>query len=172
MFEFLSRDKPVSLGKGARKEISIAVIRFLAARGVSNFKVYTIDYEHHPVVLIQAEPQKKLRFSNILEIQIKQYLRDRLGVHVPAVFWRFKTDASEQPGPEQADYDYEDSPETISPVEALKTAIAGEENPLTLANSYNTRQLARNGMEVEEISMGEFDEFLKGTGSGGETPET
>jgi hypothetical protein len=28
---------------------------------------------------------------------------------------------------------------------------------------YDVRHLARKGMEVEEISMGEFDEFLRGT---------
>ena len=47
-----------------------------------------------------------------------------------------------------------------------ESAIATESDPITvIGNSgehYDVRHLARKGMEVEEISMGEFDEFLKG----------
>ncbi len=173
MFTFLSRDKPASIGKRTLQSINEAVYQFLKVRDVQDFKVYTIDYENNPVVLIQAVPQKKLRFSNILEIQIKRYLREKLGFQVPAIFWRFKTDVSEQPGPEQADYEYEETPKypqdhTTGPqaLAALESAIAPESNPMTVRGSngehYDVRHLARKGMEVEEISMGEFDEFLKG----------
>lgn len=173
MFTFLSRDKPASISKRALQSINEAVYQFLKARDVQNFKVYTMDYENNPVVLIQAVPQKKLRFSNILEIQIKRHLREKLGVQVPAVFWRFKTDVSEQPGPEQADYEYEENPKYpqdntvgLQTLAALESANATEANPVSnVSNSsehYDVHHLARKGMEVEEISMGEFDEFLKG----------
>lgn len=180
MFSFLSRDKTPAIGKRTLQAINAAVHQFLQARDVQNFKVYTIDYENNPVVLIQAVPQKKLRFSNILEIQIKRHLREKLGFQVPAVFWRFKIDSSEQPGPEQADYDErpgypqdQDTPtQPGSPDDAQATAGATEPDQENVSanntGGYDVRMLARKGMEVEEISMGEFTEFLKGS-SGEET---
>lgn len=71
MFTFLSRDKSAGIDHRTLKSINDKVIHFLQARDVQSFKAYTIDYENNPVVLIQAVPQKKLRFSNILEFQIK-----------------------------------------------------------------------------------------------------
>lgn len=178
MFTFLSRDKPTGIGKRTLKTINDEVIHFLDAREVQNFKVYTIDYENNPVVLIQAVPQKKLRFSNILEIQIKRHLREKLGFQVPAVFWRFKTDVSEQPGPEQADYEFEEKPEypqdmptEMPTVTAPETIRAEETSSADASNAieehYDVHHLARKGMAVEEISMGEFDEFLKGSSTSG-----
>jgi len=168
MFAFLSRDKPTGIGKRTLRIINNEVIHFLEAREVQDFKVYTIDYENNPVVLIQAVPQKKLRFSNILEVQIKRHLREKLGFQIPAIFWRFRTDASEKPGPEQADYEFEEKPEYPQdlPTEAeaagaIASSPANVSSPVT--EHYDVHHLARKGMEVEEISMGEFDEFLKGS---------
>lgn len=175
MFSFFTRGNPAGIGKRTLKTINDEVIRFLEAREVLNFKVYTIDYELNPVVLIQAVPQKKLRFSNILEVQIKRHLREKLEVQVPAIFWRFKTDDSEEPGPEQVDYGFEESPEypqdqEISTVTMQDTLVEAEANPEHAANTandhYDVHHLARKGMEVEEISMGEFDDFLKGNSAG------
>lgn len=171
MFTFLTRDKSSGIGKSTLKTINDEVIHFLEAREVQNFKVYTIDYENNPVVLIQAIPQKKLRFSNILEIQIKRHLREKLGFQVPAIFWRFKTDSSEKPGPEQADYEFEEKPEypqdqptaahtDTAPDSMTESDSTNASNPAN--EHYDVRHLARKGMQVEEISMGEFDEFLKG----------
>lgn len=181
MFTFLTRDKPTGIDKRTLKSINEEVIHFLQVREVQSFKVYTIDYESNPVVLIQAVPQKKLRFSNILEIQIKRHLREKLGFQVPAVFWRFKTDTSEAPGPEQADYEFEEKPEYPQDTLSGATTIAADDTTIaadTTANAsdshnehYDVRHLARKGMEVEEISMGEFDEFLKGTSAGAEKPQ-
>lgn len=174
MLSFFSRDKSGGLDKRTLKSINNAVFHFLEIRGVQNFKVYTIDYEHNPVVLIQAIPQKKLRFSNILEIQIKRFLAEKLGLQVPAVFWRFKTDNSDTPGPEQADYEFEEEPEYPQDQQTADTAIAAgdgsnaaeedqDNESVNHDEHYDVRHLARKGMEVEEISMGEFDEFLKGS---------
>lgn len=174
MFTFLTKDKPASIDKRTLKTINDEVIHFLQARDVQSFKVYTIDYGNNPVVLIQAAPQKKLRFSNILEFQIKHHLHERLGFQVPAVFWRFKTDDSEAPGPEQADYEFEEKPEYPQDMSTPEPALAMPDTTDTAqANTadasvnhdehYDVRHLARKGMEVEEISMGEFNEFLKGT---------
>lgn len=170
-FPFFKKQKPEAISKNTLHTINKTACQFLEARGVENFKVYTIAYEDQPVILIQAEPQKKLRFSNIIEIQIKHFVRDTLSIEVPAVFWRFKTDNSETPGPEQADYEYEEPllfPPTVGHVpqsspqveEARNTGESMEQESVF----HFSPHLTLDNMQVEEvdISMGEFDEFLKG----------
>ncbi|MBU0593430.1 MAG: hypothetical protein KKH74_06795 [Gammaproteobacteria bacterium] len=182
MFSFLSGDKYSGIDKRTLKRINDEVICFLQARDVLSFRVFTIDCENNPVVLIQAIPQKKLRFSNILEFQIKRHLRERLGFQVPAVFWRFKTDNTETPGPEQADYEFDEKPgypqdisngePTLAAPNSESTATEKSEGGSDNHNEhYDVRQLARKGMEVEEISMGEFNEFLKGTSTPSTDPQ-
>lgn len=173
-FPFLQKEKQKTIGKSTLQSINQLVYRFLEVRGVENFEVYTLDYDNHPVVLIQADPQKRLRFSNIIEIQIKKFVRDSLSIEVPAVFWRFKTDYSETPGPEQADYEFEEQPaypqdgERAQPTsqqteEATRVGEPMEQDSVFHMLPYQTL----NNMHVEEIdiSMGEFDEFLKGAAS-------
>lgn len=179
-FPFLKKtpEEP-AISKKQLLAINKATISFLDVRGVENFQVYTIAYDNHPVVLIQVEPQKKLRFSNIIEIQIKKYIRAHLSIEVPAIFWRFKTDYSETPGPEQADYEFEEHPQypQDKPAAATTTAAAAASEPPKEKNgkppenhdhdSYLSPSQTLNNMHVEEIdiSMGEFDEFLKGAAS-------
>ena len=173
---FLKNKKTPSTDRKTLATINAAVIRFLEARGVTNFDVYTLDHEGTPVVLIKAEPQKKLRFSNILEIQIKKFLREKLAVEVPAVFWRFKIDYAETPGPEQVDYEFEDHPPypqdgnvQIQPKSDSQTSaatpelVAGDQTTHEHDELYNVQHATNQGMQVEEIAMGEFDQFLKGT---------
>lgn len=178
LFPFLGKDREEkTLSRETLNNINRAVNKFLELRGVENFKVYTIAYDDQPIVLIKADPQKKLRFSNIIEIQIRKFVRDNLSVEVPAVFWRFKTDYSEVPGPEQADYEFEEQPgypqdrgNVASAGEATTIAgDAGNEPAETQEpeNHYTSPNQTLSNMQVEEIelSMGEFDEFLKGASS-------
>lgn len=167
-FPFLKKEKQETLGKGRLQAINQAVYKFLEVRNVENFKVYTIAYDNQPVVLIQAVPQKKLRFSNIIEIQIKKFLRDSLSIEMPAVFWRFKTDYSEEPGPEQADYEFDEQPQYPQDSAAAPAAETEGEAKAAAENheheNYAPPHLTLKNVHVEEIdiSMGEFEEFLKG----------
>lgn len=143
-----------------------AVTRFLEQRSVENFKVYVVLFDQQPIVLIKAQPQKRLRFSNIIEVQIRKYVREQTGIDVPAVFWRFKTGYDEEPGPEQVDYDelpaYQDAPSLASEpgtpdAEATSAAeAAASEAPLL----EDVRFLANNAIAVEEISLDHFEQFL------------
>lgn len=174
-FPFLKKKKESApLNRDRLQAINQAVYHFLEVRGVENFKVYTIAYDEQPVILIQVAPQKKLRFSNIIEIQIRKFIRDGLSIEVPAVFWRFKTDYSEIPGPEQADYEFDEQPhypQDQNPASELEQAALLEQaktvgEPLEQDSLYHLPpHLAVNDLQVEEISMGEFDEFLKGASS-------
>lgn len=176
LFPFFGKTVKPAVSKRTVEAITIAVHHFLENRGVINFKVYTLVYEDKPVVLIQAEPQKKLRFSNILEIQIKQFIREKLDKDVPGVFWRFKTDYTDAPGPEQADYEFDEQPAypqdatTTLHITDHTTETRPSEKPavqLTAEQQENHDELydirnTKSGFEVEEITLGEFDEFLKG----------
>jgi hypothetical protein len=176
-FPFLKKGKEApTISRDTLQAINQAAYNFLEVRGIENFKVYTIAYEEHPVVLIQVAPQKKLRFSNIIEIQIRKFIRDSLSVEVPAVFWRFKTDYSEVPGPEQADYEFDEQPhypqdQNQNPVTEQEHAALLEQaktvgEPLEQDSLFHIPpHLALSDLQVEEISMGEFDEFLKGASS-------
>lgn len=177
-FPFLQKEKQKTIGKNTLKTINQIVYKFLEVRGVENFKVYTIAYDDQPVVLIQAEPQKKLRFSNIIEIQIKKFIRETQSIEVPAVFWRFKTDYSETPGPEQADYEFEEEPGYPQDSNRAQPAAQQPSSRIEKAKSvgepmeqdsvfHMLPHQTLNNMHVEEvdISMGEFDEFLKGAAS-------
>jgi len=168
---FSKKKKTTAIDRKTLATINFAVTKFLEARGVTNFNVYTLDHEGKPVVLIKAEPQKKLRFSNILEIQIKKFLREKLVIELPAVFWRFKVNYSETPGPEQSDYDYEEHPrypqdqqQQASGDQTEASAQPEEEQEAeayVLDELYNVHLATQSGMQVEEIPMGEFDEFIK-----------
>ena len=172
MFDFLKRQKPATLGGSTLALINRAVRAFLESRGVSNFKVYTLEYGGNPVVLVKAEPQKKLRFSNILEAQIRKFLKEKYEVDVPAVFWRFKMGYDDTPGPEQADYEFEEQPRYGQPpppaalADTQSKTDAGTMQKLDanhLENElYDVRISTEKGIQVEEVSMLEFDDFLKG----------
>lgn len=176
-FPFLQKEKEAdTISRDKLLAINQAAYNFLEVRGIENFKVYTIAYDAQPVVLIQVAPQKKLRFSNIIEVQIRKYIRDSLSVEVPAVFWRFKTDYSEVPGPEQADYEFDEQPQY--PQDQNQNPATQQEHAALLEQAKTVGEpleqdslfhipphLAVNDLQVEEISMGEFDEFLKGASS-------
>lgn len=163
-------DEAPNIGKVTLEAINQTANKFLEIRGIENFKVYTIAYDNQPVVLIQVAPQKKLRFSNIIEIQIKKFIRINLSIEVPAVFWRFKTDNTDIPGPEQADYEFDEQPRYPQDQEAstkhehaaLLEQAQDVGEPLEQDSAFLIPpHLAVKDLHVEEISMGEFDEFLK-----------
>lgn len=162
-----------SLGKESRPALQetvaltqAAVTRFLELRQVENFKVYVVLFDQQPIALIKAQPQKRLRFSNILEIQIRKFVKEHTGIDMPAVFWRFKTGYDEEPGPEQVDY--EDQP-PYPQDQPLAATAAADEPALTDAEPEenhlleDVRLLGNNAIAVEEISLDHFEQFLSDT---------
>lgn len=162
-----------ALKEAALQAINKSVENFLASRGVEDFRVYTLEYGGHPVVLIKAKPQKKLRYSNILEAQIRQMVQKHMNIDVPAVFWRFKVDYEMAPGPEQADYDYDEAGSSMAeePTQPMPdgqgTESAEQEEPATVIDHlYDVRHSLRTGMAVEEVEETlDFEAFLQGNAS-------
>lgn len=139
---------------------------FLSARGAKDFRVSTILHEGQILVLVQARAQKSLRFSNLIELQLVKKLAEQLSVNLAGVFWRFQMEVSEQPAPEQADYDDypsvggglgNESPSSNEPV----VQAASDEAELS-ERTYDIRRMASQGVEVAEVSYDDFAELLKG----------
>ena len=161
-----------SLGKESRPALQetvaltqTAVTRFLDLRQVENFKVYVVLFDQQPIALIKAQPQKRLRFSNILEIQIRKFVKEQTGIDMPAVFWRFKTGYDEEPGPEQIDYEDQPAypqdqqqPDTVLPAATDDTTVPAEPEEHHLVE--DVRFLSNNAIAVEEISLDHFEQFL------------
>lgn len=181
-----------TFGKKKEETIDLAKIEamnkivsgFLEKRGITRYKVFTTLFEGRPIVHIQAEAHKNLRFSNLIEIRLRKEFEEKLKIDIGGIFWRFQMDFTDSPSPELADY--EDYP-TVPP--ALKQAIskttesqpapaehspapgsAGsapeaepEENhfrPDDTQEFYDIKRLAQEGMDVQELSISELDAIL------------
>lgn len=138
-----------TLSKPTIAKISAAVHTFLKAMQVDDFKVYVIIHEGVPVALIKAAPQKQLRYSSELEPKIQRYVAKHVELEEPlAVFWRFKAQAQTSAAVEYTDY------ETLSPSEFEARLHA-------IINNESLSPLSSEEIEVHEISMGEFKQFLQ-----------
>jgi adenylate kinase family enzyme len=168
------KNEPMDLGK--IEAINKIVSGFLEKRGITRYKVFTTLFEGRPVVHIQAEAHKNLRFSNLIEIRLRKEFEEKLQIDIGGIFWRFQMDFTDKPSPELADY--EEYP-TIPPAlkEALdktpaKTAVASSSGAGTASNGekpfrpddtqefYDIRRLAKEGIEVQELSISELDAIL------------
>ncbi len=161
-FSLGKEDKPQQTDVQTVAVTQTLVNRFFELRQIENFKVYVVLFDRQPIVLVKAQPQKKLRFSNILEIQIRQFVKEHAGIDIPAVFWRFRTDYSDDQAPEQADYDaepaYPDTADAAAPATADREAKQPEREEVQLVDDI--RLLKKQSIAVEEISLDEFENFL------------
>ncbi len=144
------------------------VVEFLENRQVGKFKVFSTLHEGRPIVHVQAEAHKNLRFSNLIEIRIRQYVEEKIGLELGAVYWRFQMESAEEPAVEQSyyeEYPANPSPRTdgASPSEnpprsaAVPPATSPEPEE---SHDYDIRRLAREGIDVQEISASELDALM------------
>lgn len=154
--------------------ITRCVSEFLTSRGVEKFKVFTLVIEGEPSVHIQAEAHKNLRFSNLIEHQIRQRVEEQMAVTVGPVFWRFQMDTPTEPGREQVSYeDYPTRPGDTAPVPAVprneQPSAPVEPHRDEGSEHYDIRRVTAEGMAVEELSLADVEAFFKDTppGKGG-----
>ncbi len=144
------------------------IAEFLENRQIGKFKVFTTLHEGQLIVHVQAEAHKNLRFSNLIEIRIRQYVEEKIGLAVGAVYWRFQMESAEEPAQEQSSYeDYSAPPDAAKPSAAPPVAAPStsahpheeiheaEEN-----RDYDIRRLAREGIDVQEISASELEALM------------
>jgi len=157
--------------------IDRCVHEFLENRDIGKFKVFTTLHEQRPIVHVQAEAHKNLRFSNLIEIRIRQYVEEKTGVEIGAVYWRFQIENAEEPALEQASYEdytappHPPQPAAVATTATAKTAAADNAAPPAAPSEhhledYDIRRLAKEGIDVQEISQSELDALIGNQGLG------
>lgn len=154
--------------------IDRCVHEFLENREIGKFKVFTTLHEQRPIVHVQAEAHKNLRFSNLIEIRIRQYVEEKTGLEIGAVYWRFQMESAEEPAMEQSAYeDYTAPPHPPQPVATAKAKAAAADMvqethtpPEHHLEDYDIHRLAKEGIDVQEISQSELDALIGNQGLG------
>jgi hypothetical protein len=130
---------------------------FLDNLELPRFKVSAFQAEGDVIVLIQVEPHRNLRYSNLLEIKLKVYVESEAKVPVKAVFWRFKIDEAENKGAlEQSVYEW--SPpagQTATPSGKAK-AGSGKEGP---SSAMMPPARTVDHIDLQEGSWDEFEQL-------------
>ncbi len=121
------------------------------------------------VLLIETPPQKKLRFSYIIEQPIKNYIRVHTGVELNRIFWRFPIPPAVTKVPDVCYVD----PATMAPLaqaagDAAPTAVAGAAKKVGAASNAvddDDDYFQHDSYRIEEVSWEDFS-----TISGGQPP--
>lgn len=168
LFSF-GKKKPDPADPRQIEAVDRCVTEFLENRQVGKFMVFTTLHDGRPIVHIQAEAHKNLRFSNLIEIRIRQYVEEKTGLEIGPIYWRFQMESAEEPAVEQSSYeDYSAPPQTSTPparpspdtshpepVSSLRSEPDAEES-----HDYDIHRLAREGIDVQEISASELEALI------------
>jgi hypothetical protein len=161
LFSFGKKQAPPS-GPRQIDAIDRCVSEFLENRDIGKFRVFTTLHEQRPIVHVQAEAHKNLRFSNLIEIRIRQYVEEETGLEIGAVYWRFQMEHADEPAAEQASYeDYSPSPQAQEPSPASPVPSTQQAPPPdSHLDDYDIHRLAKEGIDVQEISQSELDALI------------
>lgn len=157
LFSF-GKKKPDASDPRLLGTIDRCVAEFLENRQVGKFKVFTLLHEGRPIVHVQAEAHKNLRFSNLIEIRLRQYVEEKTGVEIGAVYWRFQMEHGEEPAVEQAFFEDYPAVPPVAPAPPSENHAASPEPEES--HDYDIRRLAREGIDVQEISASELDALM------------
>lgn len=128
----------------AIKVITSFITEYFSNSGTeARVSCYRLDRDRHFVVLIESEPLKRFRYSNILENNLINHVHKVTGNTVEKIYWRFPVQISQQ---------------TILPYE---TAGSSDED------DYFSQEPEKNklqpGYGVAEISWEEFEDTKPGS---------
>ena len=126
------------------------------------------------VLLIETPPQKRLRFSYIIEQPIKNYVRVHTGVDLGRIFWRFPIPPKAS---KAADVHYVD-PTTISKPSASAKHVApapiAEAAPAPSAKDFvaedDDEYFRQDSYRIEEVSWEDFSTISGNGREAGEAP--
>jgi len=104
---------------------------------------YRLEQDRHFVVLIESEPLKRFRYSNILENNLINHIQKTTGNVVERIYWRFPVQVSQQ---------------TILP---YKTSSAGSDDDYFSQEPDKAK--LQPGYGVAEISWEEFEHTKPGS---------
>ena len=131
--------------------------------------------EERMVLLIETPPQKKLRFSYIIEQPIKNYVRVHTAVELDRIFWRFPIPPANTKVPDVCYVD----PTTMTPLATEPESVpqrenaAAEKKPKPASNAVDDDDdyFQQDSYRIEEVSWEDFSTISGGRPPGVAAPE-
>lgn len=158
--------------KQAEGQAAKAALEYLTRFGVRCATAAIAVGEGKLVILIETEPQKKLRFSYIVEQPLRDYVNKTTGLNVRWVYWRFPVPRTQQKVP---DVKY-GGPETIAMIDNRDVlpppAAEGPEAKTTAAEAEIDDYFQEQSYQIEEVGWDQFDTLSGEPGPSGEQPKT
>ena len=112
------------------------------------------------VLMVEAPPHKKLRFSIIIEQPIKQFVLKQTGVDVDRMFWRFPMPAKNS---QASDVKYGEPSTIIPSSQAVITPAStpSESESQAITQDHEDDYFQSRSYQIEEISWEDFSTVAK-----------
>lgn len=151
LFHFSGRLSRKTLDEKLVTQVKKTVTDNLAVRGIRHFRVYVGEIESIPLILIHTRPQSALRHSAAIETQLLDLVLAQTGCEIKAVFWRFKGSHKKH---------------SVVNTQIARNIAVPPPRPTRACGSFSDtvlhdiHRLAEEGMEVKDLSITEFGNFL------------
>lgn len=154
---WIGQRKSAGHRKQMEQQAAAAALEYLTKFGVRCATAAIAVTEQKLAVLIETEPQKKLRFSYIVEQPLRDYVNKATGLNVRWVYWRFPVPQKRQPVPE-VKYAAPDAMAMIDNRDILPSPAAQAEGqdsstPETELDDY----FQERAYQIEEVDWEQFN---------------
>jgi hypothetical protein len=142
--------------KQTEQQAATAALEYLTKFGVRCATAAIAVSGRKLAILIETEPQKKLRFSYIIEQPLRDYVNKATGLNVRWVYWRFPVPQKQQEVP---DVKYA-APDTIAMINNRDIlpppeAPAGEKS--AAADAEIDEYFQEHSYQIEEVDWEQFN---------------
>lgn len=142
--------------KQMEQQAAAAALEYLTKFGVRCATAAIAVSEQKLAVLIETEPQKKLRFSYIIEQPLRDHVNKATGLNVRWVYWRFPVPRKQQRVPE-VKYPAADTIPMIDNRDALPLPERPEGAPGTDAEAEIDEYFQEQAYQIEEVGWEQFN---------------
>lgn len=169
---FISPSKDKHLEDNQIALIKAAVSQYLPLHGIQNFRLFISQVDSIPVLLIKAKTSAGLEQSTYLGRKLISFVKKAVGHELGGVFWtlhdQFHVPSSKKA--EQVDTISQAVPSERPPVTKPRQPQLQARSKVPLVKPgtklpeellYDVKRLAKDAMEVKEISFNEFNEITE-----------
>ena len=152
---WLAERKSQARRRQMEQEAAAAALEYLTKFGVRCATAAIAVTARKLAILIETEPQKKLRFSYIIEQPLRDYVNKATGLNVRWVYWRFPVPRQERRVPE-VKYPAADTIAMIDNRDVLpppSESLPGQPAPEAEIDEYFHEQ----AYQIEEIDWEQFN---------------
>lgn len=168
MFEFLKtafhqvgsgghvEDEPIPVDY---ERIEAVTRDFLAEREIHECQIKAFELDGKNYIHVHTNPNRAIRYSNLIEIQIKSSILQTTGVQVDFVLWRFRLNENHEADVDhiQISEPYQEYLQEGTEMSALPLENKKEAEDAGF-HSYSLNQ-ALQGLDIKEISFAEMAVF-------------